>query len=259
MSSVLIVIPAHNEELVIERNIRTLYDFCSKNLSIHDWNILVASNGSADATAAIGARLSQELPRVAIVDFSEGGRGRTLRRVWGDPVPQTGCRLRHVRDPALRWEADILVYMDADLSTDLEALPKLLEAVASGADVAIGSRFAKGAKVDRSLAREVASRGYRALVRIVLGLRASDAQCGFKAIGGSVFRELAPRLRDNNWFFDTELLLHAERRGYMVAEIPVSWVEDRVKGRKSTVRLLRTIIDYIKTVVAFGFREGWRG
>lgn len=238
---VLIVIPAHNEEMVIERNVRALHDFCSKNLSSHDWNILVASNASADATAAIGARLSQELPRVAIVDFPEGGRGRTLRRVWGES------------------DADVLVYMDADLSTDLVALPKLIEEIGRGADVAYGSRFARGAEVRRSMFREITSRGYRALVRMLLGLRASDAQCGFKAVRASAFRELAPRLRDNNWFFDTELLLHAERHGYRIAEIPVSWVEARVKGRKSTVRLLRTIVDYIKTVIAFGFREGWRG
>jgi glycosyltransferase involved in cell wall biosynthesis len=241
MMRALIVVPAHNEELVIERNVRALHDFCSKNLSIHDWNVLIASNGSTDATAAIGARLSQELPRVAIVDFPEGGRGRTLRRVWGES------------------DADVLVYMDADLSTDLEALPKLLAALAGGmGDIAIGSRFAKGAKVDRSLTREITSRGYRALVRLLLGLRASDAQCGFKGVRREAFAQLAPKLLDNNWFFDTELLLHAERNGMRVVEVPVSWVEDRVKGRKSTVRLMRTILDNIKTVIAFGFREGWR-
>jgi len=241
MTSVLIVIPAHNEEFVIARNARTLYDFCSKNLSGYDWKILVASNGSTDATALIGARLSTELPRVRAADFAESGRGRTLRRVWGES------------------DADTLVYMDADLSTDLRALPSLIEAIERGADMAYGSRFARGAEVERSILREITSRGYRALVRILLGLRASDAACGFKAIRGGAFRKIASKLQDNNWFFDTELLLHAERRGMRGVEVPVFWVEDRVKGRKSTVRLLRTIVDYIKTAIAFGLREGWRG
>lgn len=240
MMRVLIVIPAHNEELVIERNVRTLHDFCSRNLANYDWNILIASNGSSDGTAAIGARLLKELSRVRVVDFPEGGRGRTLRRVWGEA------------------SEDILVYMDADLSTDLAALPKLIEEIERGADVAYGSRFARAAQVERSILREITSRGYRALVRILLGLRASDAQCGFKGVRREAFAQLAPKLLDNNWFFDTELLLHAERRGFKIVEVPVSWVEDRVKGRKSTVRLLRTILDNIKTVIIFGFREGWR-
>ena len=241
MMRVLLVIPAHNEELVIERNARALYDFCSRNLAKYDWNIFIASNGSSDGTAAIGVRLAKELPRLRMADSPEGGRGRTLRRVWSES------------------EADILVYMDADLSTDLIALPKLVEEIERGADVTYGSRFARGAQVERSVLREITSRGYRALVRVLLGLRASDAQCGFKGVRRDAFQKLAPKLQDNNWFFDTELLLHAERSGMRVVEIPVSWVEDRVKGRKSTVKLLRTIFDYIKTVIVFGFREGWRG
>lgn len=241
MMRVLIVIPARNEEMVIDRNVRALHDFCSRNLANYDWNILIASNGSNDGTAAIGARLSRELPRMSVVDFPEGGRGRTLRRVWSESG------------------VDILVYMDADLSTDLAALPKLVEEIERGADVTYGSRFARGAQVERSILREITSRGYRALVGMLLGLHASDAQCGFKGVRREAFQKLAPKLQDNNWFFDTELLLHAERSGMRVAEVPVSWVEDRVKGRKSTVKLLRTIFDYIKTVLTFGLREGWRG
>ena len=136
MTSVLIVIPAHNEEGVIENNVRALHGFCLQNLESYDWNILIASNGSSDDTALIGVRLSSELARLRVVDFPEGGRGRTLRRVWEGA------------------NQDILVYMDSDLSTDLAALPKLIGEIESGASLAYGSRFARGARVERVLVRQ---------------------------------------------------------------------------------------------------------
>ena len=133
-------------------------------------------------------------------------------------------------------EADVVAYMDVDVSTGLEAFPPLVRAVLDGADIAIGSRRARGARVERGLLREVLSRGDIALLKLFLGFPFSDAQCGFKAVSRKATSDLLPRVRDDEWFFDTELLVVAHREGYGVKEIPVRWVEDR----DSRVRIVRT-------------------
>ncbi len=133
-------------------------------------------------------------------------------------------------------EADILSYMDIDLSTDLKALPPMIMAVIEGYDVAIGSRQYKGAEVERSFKREAISRGYIWMLKLLLGFPFTDAQCGFKAVSKQLVKDLFPMIEDDEWFFDTELLYLAYRNGYKVKELPVRWIEDT----DSRVKIART-------------------
>ncbi len=215
-----IAIPVHNEEAALADSVRRLDAFCSGHLP---WScrIVIADNASADRTEEIGEALAAELPAVAYVRLSEKGRGRALRRVWS------------------RSEADVLAYMDVDLSTGLEALLPLLAPLISGhSDLAIGTRLARGARVVRGPKRELISRAYNRLLHLSLRSRFSDAQCGFKAGRAAAIKALLPRVEDQAWFFDTELLVLAERAGLRIHEVPVDWVDDP----DSRVDILRTAL-----------------
>ncbi|MGH7685423.1 MAG: dolichyl-phosphate beta-glucosyltransferase [Candidatus Dormibacteria bacterium] len=220
MTSVDIVLPVLNEERVLEHSVRTLREHLNL-LTQFDSRIVIADNGSTDDTLPVARWLAATMPGVALLHLKERGRGRALRTAW------------------LISQADVVAYMDVDLSTALDALGPLLELVASGrADVATGSRLAAGASVTRSARRELISHAYNLILRESLGMPVRDAQCGFKALRASVARELLPAIADNDWFFDTELLARAQRAGYNVREIPVRWVEDG----DSRVRIVRTAL-----------------
>lgn len=224
--SFLIVLPTKNEALVLEQNVRLLVRFLEGLPTLGRWSICIADNGSTDATPAVAAALAVD-PRIRWFHLDESGRGRALARAWNEATEDTLC------------------YMDADLSVDLTALLHLLGEIARGADVAYGSRFALTAEIDRSLVREITSRGYNLLARLMTGLKAEDAQCGFKAVRREAWSTLKTRVDHPGWFFDTQLLLAAEESGMKLVAIPVSWVEARDKRRKSTVNLTRTILDYL--------------
>jgi len=213
-----IVIPVHNEAHVLAFRVRELDDYLREHVEL-DYVITIADNASSDVTLAVARRLERELERVRVVHLDRKGRGRALRAAWSAS------------------DADVLAYMDVDLSTDLAALRDLITPLLEGhADLAIGTRLAPGARVQRSLRRELISRTYNMLLRLSLELGISDAQCGFKAGRREVIQALLPAVEDEEWFFDTELL-HAARRGaFSVREIPVHWVEDR----DSRVRILAT-------------------
>ncbi|HEX3454726.1 MAG TPA: dolichyl-phosphate beta-glucosyltransferase [Gaiellaceae bacterium] len=214
-----IVVPVHNEEAVLEPNIRLLLDYLRSEYPFR-FSVVVADNASADRTFAIAARLARTEPEVSVLRLERKGRGHALRTAW------------------LKSPADVVSYMDVDLSTNLRSFLPLVAPLLSGhSEVAIGTRLAHSAHVRRRLKREVLSRGYNALVR--LGFRAgfSDAQCGFKALHAEAARRLLPVVEDDGWFFDTELLLLAERNGMRIHEVPVDWVEDL----DSRVDLLPTI------------------
>ena len=189
--------------------------------------MVIADNASTDRTLAIANGLKKKYADVDCIHLDKKGRGRALRKAWTHTT------------------ADIVSYMDVDLSTDLEAFPVMIEAVAfRGYDLATGSRLMSGSRTKRGLKREILSQGYRAIVRAVLRTRITDVQCGFKAATGKAARELAPWIKDNNWFFDTELLIVGEKRGYRVFETPVTWDEDL----HSKVRIFKTIYDYLRDV-----------
>jgi glycosyltransferase involved in cell wall biosynthesis len=203
-----IVIPVYNEEHVLERSVRRLHDFLVANLPLA-WRIVIADNASTDRTLSIARALAASLPAVTVLHLGEKGRGRALRAAWSAS------------------DADVLCYMDVDLSTDLKALLPLIAAPLSGhSDVAIGTRLAPGAQVTRGPKRELISRLYNHLLRTALRARFSDAQCGFKAIRADAARALLPDVRDQEWFFDTELLIAAQRRGLRIHELAVDWVDD---------------------------------
>jgi putative flippase GtrA len=203
-----IVVPVHNEQAGLERSIRRLHSFLQANMPFA-WRIVIADNASTDDTLAVARSLSFELTRTRVLHLSAKGRGRALRRAWSES------------------NADVLCYMDVDLSTDLRALLPLIAGLVSGhSDVAIGTRLARGSRVIRGHKREFISRSYNRLLRLVLGARFSDAQCGFKAIRADVAAMLLPDVEDDGWFFDTELLVLAQRRGLRIHEVAVDWVDD---------------------------------
>lgn len=221
-----IVLPVLNEQRVLEGSVRRLLQRLD-TMRGFDARIVVADNGSTDGTLEVAHRLARMVPGVSVTHLNVRGRGRALRQAW------------------TRSTADVVAYMDIDLSTDLAALQPLLELVASGrADVATGSRLAPGARVTRGVRRELISRAYNALLRAALEMPVCDAQCGFKAVRASVARTLLPSIEDEEWFFDTELLVRAHHAGFRVAELPVRWVEDR----DSRVRVVRTALADLRGV-----------
>jgi glycosyltransferase involved in cell wall biosynthesis len=200
-----IVVPVYNERVALERSIHRLHRFLTETFPF-SWRIVIVDNASTDGTFALARGLTRELEGVEAVHLDAKGRGRALHAAW------------------LQSDAEVLCYMDVDLSTDLRGLLPLVAPLMSGhSDLAIGTRLHRGAKVSRSRRREVISRAYNRLLR----LRFSDAQCGFKAIRAGVARKLVPDVRDQEWFFDTELLVLAQRRGLRIHEVPVDWVEDK--------------------------------
>ncbi|HEY3726830.1 MAG TPA: dolichyl-phosphate beta-glucosyltransferase [Solirubrobacteraceae bacterium] len=221
-----IVVPVYNEQAVLERSIRRLHQFLSRETPF-DWRIVIADNASTDGTLVIARALALELSQTAVVRLAAKGRGRALRAAWSAS------------------DADVLCYTDVDLSTDLRALLPMVASLVSGhSDVAIGSRLAPGARVVRGHRREFISRSYNHLLGLVLRARFSDAQCGFKAIRADAARRLLPQVADQGWFFDTELLMLAQRSGLRIHEVAVDWVEDP----DSRVDILSTALSDLRGV-----------
>ena len=228
-----VVIPVLNEERALPVCVDTLLQFLVES-SPYPFRIVVADNGSTDRTPEIAESLSQEhWPRVAWSRLEIRGRGRALRKAW------------------LESDADILTYMDVDLSTGLAAFPPLVRAIGEeGFDLAVGSRLMKGASVSkRTLKREITSRSYNTIIKAAFFTRFSDAQCGFKAISSSAAQALIPKVQDQGWFFDSELLILAEKGGYRIKDIPVRWVDDP----DTRVRVVKTAVDDLKGLYRLRF------
>jgi glycosyltransferase involved in cell wall biosynthesis len=237
MASVDIVIPVYNEEHVLTDSVATLRKFLAEGFA-HQYRIVVADNASTDGTLAVAQRLAEEHTDVACLHVPQKGRGRALRAAWLDSP------------------ADIVCYMDVDLSTDLAAFPPLIESIASeGYDVATGSRLARGANIRRSLRREAISRGYNVMIKGLFFTRFSDAQCGFKAASRRAVQNLVPLIENNEWFFDTELLILAEKAGYRLKEVPVRWLEDP----DSRVNVPRTVWEDVRGLLRLRWKRPWRG
>ena len=224
-----VVLPVLNEEKALSATVGTLCDLLSRCLSEYDWRVVIADNGSTDDTQAIGTQLADELPGVGYTRLEERGRGVALRTAW------------------LASSADIVAFMDVDLSADLGAFPQLVAAVEGEEyEIAIGSRFKKGSKVSgRSGNRELLARSYSLLFRVLFFAGFHDAQCGFKALSRRAADELLPLVRSSGWFFDTELLLLAEKNGYRIKELPVIWTDDpdsRVGVLSTGAELMRGLL-----------------
>ena len=230
-ASVDVVIPVYNEEDALPVSIPRLCAFLRDNLS-NPWRVTIADNASIDGTRAVSEKLSREIEGVNYLYLPEKGRGRALRQAW------------------LGSECDFVSYMDVDLSTDLSHFPSLVSELESGCHVAIGSRLSKESKVtQRSLKREITSRGYNKLIWSMFFVGFPDAQCGFKAMTRQAAHAILPHIKNNNWFFDTELLIIAEKRGYRIGVVPVAWEDDPT----STVNVVKTATEDIKGLLRLRF------
>ena len=226
-----VVVPAHNEEQVLEASIRRLHSHLTREFPFSA-RITVADSASTDSTLEIAQRLAAEVPGMRVIHLDEKGRGRALRAAWSSS------------------RADVLAYMDVDLSTDLNALlPLVAPLLSAHSDLAVGSRLMHGARVERSFKREVISRAYNFLLRLALGSRVSDAQCGFKAGRREAIQALLPAVENEHWFFDSELLHLAEQGRLRIHEVPVDWTEDP----DSRVHLVATAIEDLR-----GIARLWR-
>lgn len=224
-----IVVPVYNEERSLEDSILTLSGYARR--MPWTYRIVIADNASTDNTTVVGARLAAQMQDVDYLRLEAKGRGRALRMAWG------------------RANARVVAYMDVDLSTDLAALPVLVAPLLSGhSDIAIGTRLSRSARVTRGPKREFISRTYNRLLRWTLRSHFSDAQCGFKAVRADRLPGLLPLVQDQEWFFDTELLVVAERSGLRIHEVPVDWVDDP----DSRVDIMATAMADIRGIMRVG-------
>jgi hypothetical protein len=221
-----VVVPVYNEAHALDANITRLHHYLRDNFPL-PWRITIADNASTDDTWQRVQLLAARYPNVSALRLEQKGRGRALRAAWSAS------------------DARIVAYMDVDLSTDLGAFLPLVAPLLSGhSDVAVGSRLCRGARVVRGAKREVISRCYNRLLRLILRTGFRDAQCGFKAVRTEVAQALLPSVHDQTWFFDTEFLVLAERLGLRIAEVPVDWTDDP----DSRVNIVRTAVDDLRGI-----------
>jgi glycosyltransferase involved in cell wall biosynthesis len=230
-----VVIPVLNEAHVLEKSVGTVRAFLTAHAP-WQWRVVIVDNGSTDGTDQVALRLAHAHSDVRFLQLPQRGRGRALRHAW------------------TQSDADIVSYMDVDLSTELAALLKLVDALRNqGFDLGTGSRLLPQSRTSRSLKREVISRIYNLIVKVSLRTSFSDAQCGFKVVSRRVVLDVVPRVADQAWFFDTELLVRAERQGYRIKDLPVEWREDD----DSRVKILSTAWEDLKGIARLRL-EFWR-
>ena len=227
---ILIVLPAYNEAKILAGNVERIVDWCRLNLEI-DWQLTIADNASTDETAAIGQALAEKYSQVNYFFISQAGKGAAIVESWR------------------RFAADIYCFMDADLATDLSALPLLIAGIGDGHDIALGNRFDKKSQVTRSMSRWFFSYGYAWAARLLLKTKIQDLPCGFKAINQKVKADILPQVINTKWFFDSELVIRAEKAGYKIAAIPVNWRDPQVSTDKSRVNPLAVAAAYLKELI----------
>jgi dolichyl-phosphate beta-glucosyltransferase len=222
-----IVVPAYNEEARLEPTLRDIalhFRRLQRNVEI-----LVVDDGSRDGTAALVNRLTAELPEVRLIRMpANRGKGYAVR---AGVVNSTGCSV---------------LFADADGATPISELARLEEALAAGADIAIGSRNVHGAGVEvrARFYRRVIGRAFHLLVETLTVRGIADTQCGFKLFRGDVAQDLFSRMRMDGFSFDVEVLLMAQRGGYTVAEMPVNWTHQpgsRVNLVTDSLRMARDL------------------
>lgn len=232
--SLTVVVPVYNEEVDIPKNIPKLRDFLSKNMSSYNWKMVIVDNASTDRTKVVSKSLTGE--KISYQRLTKKGRGRALKYAW----EKSG--------------SEYLSYMDIDLSSDLKFFPKLIGSLEDN-DIAIGSRLAPGAKVHgRTPLREFMSRAYSFLFRSFFWTSFRDAQCGFKAIRKEAAEKILPLVEDNGWFFDSELLIIADKAGFEIEEVPITWRDDP----NSTVKVAKTAWGDIEGLVRLFLKRPWK-
>jgi glycosyltransferase involved in cell wall biosynthesis len=215
-----IVVPVYNEEQDLEPSIRRLREYLDVSFPFAS-QITIADNGSTDRTPEIASFLSQTLEGVRLCALTQKGKGLAVRTAWSQST------------------AEVVAYMDVDLSTGLEALlPLVAPLLSRHSDISIGTRLARGSEVIRGPKRELISRCYNLMIRALVHNHFSDASCGFKAMRRETAQVLLPLVADNALFFDTELLVLAERNGLRIHEVPVDWVDTATGLSLSHVALI---------------------
>ncbi len=214
VTEVTAIIPVFNDRISLETAIPRSIETLSRITD--NYEILIAEDGSTDGSTECARQWEQNDPHVRLLHRDDRqGRGKALNRAIGSA------------------KGTIVCYYDVDLATDMQHLPELIGAIREGADIATGSRLLPTSDIVRTEGREIASRGYNFLVRMILGSRIFDHQCGFKAFRKSRILPILPLIRSNHWFWDTELLVRSQRLGYSVSEFPVRWRA----GKGTTVRI----------------------
>jgi len=228
-------LPIYNEEKILEENVLKLRDFLLSLNPPYQWRLVLLVNGSRDQSYQIAQELEKKYPAtIMAVNIPEPGRGQALKKYW------------------LKSEADILAYMDADLATSLNNIPDLINPLFDDKyQISSGCRLTKKSDTERSWSRELISRGYNLLSRLILDHHFLDLQCGFKAINKKAFLALAESIQDPNWFFDTELMILGQKAGQTILEVPISWSESRSNDRKSTVKVFRDSWLFLKNLIKF--------
>ena len=236
MKSVDIILPVYHGNIIeLEDSIRKQYDYYKKNLKNYKWNVIISINGkNADKIIELSKKLSRKYKNVRYLYTNISGKGAGVINGW------------------LKSNADTRVYMDIDLAVDLKCLQDLIKKIEEGYDISIGSRYNKLSKVKRSFKRKVVSIFYHLfLLKIILGTKYNDAQCGFKAINEETAEKILPLVHDRKWFFESEFLYIAQRKGMKIKEIPIIWNE----GRFSSVNLLKTIPEFLIKTIKLRFRK----
>jgi glycosyltransferase involved in cell wall biosynthesis len=211
---VTVVIPVYNDlyslEIAIPRSIEILSRITDR------FELIIAEDGSTDGCAGLVRQYEQRDTRIHLLHSDERlGRGKALNRA----IYESG--------------GNIICYYDVDLATDMQHLPELIGAIREGADIATGSRLMPGSDSVRTGGREIASRSYNFLVRLFLGSRIYDHQCGFKAFNKEYILPVLPSIHSNHWFWDTEILVRTQRHGARIREFPVRWRA----GKGTTVKI----------------------
>lgn len=224
-----LALPVYNEEKVLEKSVLKLYNYFKNNIKT-DWQIIIVNNASTDKTKQIAGLLAEKFLEVKALHLDFKGRGNALKTVWQ------------------KYESDIYAYCDIDLATDINALKGLFTSIINGnANISVGSRYIEGAQTKRTIDRLIYSKVYIFLVRLFFPTKIKDFQCGFKAIDKKTALEILPLVKDKEWFFDTELLLIAEKNGFKIKEVPVQWQENP----DTKVNFIKTIYDYIRNLIKF--------
>lgn len=228
---VAVLIPAHDEAAILEANAKRVWEWGRKAYG-DDFTLVLSENGSHDSTAWVAKLLEKLLPGTIAQSAKTAGKGGAIKRA------------------AQSVEADVYLFMDADVSSDLASSERLVQSVAGGTDIAIGSRRALGAVVERPPVRRLVTRAYAAFANAILGLDVRDPQCGCKAFSRRVRDEIVTTIRDDGFFFDTELLARARKRGLHIEEIGIRWSERPRQTGSSKVKLVSTGLDFIKKAAA---------
>lgn len=232
-----VVIPVYNEAAELAESVATLHRYLAETLSDFAWRITIVDNASTDTTLEVASGVAKKLGSVYVLHLDQKGRGRAVKHAWST------------------YAADISAYMDVDLSTDLKHFAPLVRSLLRGYDVAIGSRNAHGSRVyGRNMLRTVTSKGYILLIKLFFMVNFSDAQCGFKAVTKKVVDQVIPHIADVEWFFDTELLIYAEKSGYRIYQEPVTWIDNP----GSTVRVMKTALGDVEGLWRLYTTRPWK-